>query len=417
MKKIKTLVQAEAALSAYIPQATAYTGDDMSLVRMVPLLQAVGDPHRNLRTIHLAGTSGKTSTAYYIAALLKSSGKRVGLTVSPHVDSITERLQIDGKSIAEEQFCSYLGEFLDRVRAQDLNPSYFELLIAFVFWVAAKQELDYLVVETGLGGLLDATNVLEREDKVCVITDIGLDHTQILGRTLSAIAAQKAGIIHRGNKTFVYGQSPEVMESLFSRAKDETSEIRVLDEELLRGETGLDLSNLAPFQIRNWLLAEAVCKYVGLRDGFEIRSLNPSEVIVPGRIEQRCLSDGSLLVMDGAHNQQKMAAFVSGFRTLFPDKQAVVMLALKQGKDYRSVITELKPIAKRLFLTTFDMAQDLPITSHNPSELLPACKEVGLPAEVIDDNREALDRLLSSEADIKIITGSFYLLSQVRQHL
>ena len=203
---IVNIDQAIAELQKYVPAVARYSGDDMTLDRMWPLLSAVGNPHKKLKTIHIAGTSGKTSTSYYIAALLKASGQRTGMTVSPHVDSITERLQIDGSPVSDDLFCSYLSEFLDLITDVDPQPSYFELMIAFVLWVFARENLDYVVLETGMGGLFDGTNVVTRSDKICVITDIGLDHTQILGNNVEQIAAQKAGIIHKGNHVFTYKQ-------------------------------------------------------------------------------------------------------------------------------------------------------------------------------------------------------------------
>lgn len=417
MMHINSLKQAEDALSAYIPQVAAYAGDNMTLERMWPLLQAVGNPHERLRAVHIAGTSGKTSTAYYISSLLVAAGKRVGLTVSPHVDSLTERLQIDGSPISDERFCEYLEEFLPLVEESGLNPSYFELLIVFVFWVADKLDLDYLVVETGMGGLLDATNVLQNKNKLCVITDIGLDHTHILGNTLSAIAGQKAGIIHEHNRVFMYRQSPEVVESVRKRVEEKQARLDILEEAELRANTTLSLSGLAPFQARNWLLAEEVCRFMADRDGFNFIHVNTVDTTVPGRIEQRRLADGSLLVMDGAHNQQKMHAFVSGFQSLFPGNKALIMLALKEGKDYESVLAEIKPIAGHVILTTFNTSQDLPAVSNDPRELLRVCHELEISAEVIDDNGKALQSLHESNEPIKVMTGSFYLLSQARAYL
>ena len=172
---IRTIEEAEAALLPYVPLVAQLTGKATTLERaIIPLMALAGNPQDRLKTVHIAGTSGKTSTSYYIAALLGAAGKTVGLTVSPHVDSITERIQINGQPLPDAEFCQELETFLDIVKQAPQPPSYFELLYAFALWVFGRRHVDYAVIETGMGGLYDATNVATRADKVCVITDIGL---------------------------------------------------------------------------------------------------------------------------------------------------------------------------------------------------------------------------------------------------
>ena len=186
MPQIHTLAEANLALRPFYDYSrTAYTLDVMKA-----LMEHLGNPQNQLRVLHVAGTSGKTSTAYYCAALLKEAGKKVGLSVSPHVDTVNERLQINGQPMPEAEFCKVLSEFLDVVAESGIKPSYFELLVAMTYWEFARQKVDYAVIEVGLGGLRDGTNVIERADKVCLITDIGLDHTEILGHTLTKITGE-----------------------------------------------------------------------------------------------------------------------------------------------------------------------------------------------------------------------------------
>ena len=193
---IRNLSEANAALLPYVSQTPRMTGDDLKLERVMKLMDVLGNPQDKLPVIHIAGTSGKTSTGYYMAALLKAGGKKAGLTISPHIDSVNERVQIGGSPLPEAEFCSELGNFLEIIRGAGQSPSYFELLYAFALWVFVRRGVDYAVVETGLGGLLDATNVTGRADKVCIITDIGFDHEYVLGSGLAQIAAQKIGIVH-----------------------------------------------------------------------------------------------------------------------------------------------------------------------------------------------------------------------------
>lgn len=410
--KIRSIDEATSILQNYVPEVASYTGDGMSLDRMWPLLELVGNPQNKLKAIHIAGTSGKTSTSYYIAHILQKSGKRTGLTVSPHIDSITERLQIDGAPVSEEFFCQELGEFLSLIENSSIKPSYFELLVVFVLWVFVRAHVEYAVIETGMGGLLDGTNVLQRVDKVCVITDIGLDHTAILGDTLSKIAFQKAGIIHEQNVVIMYNQADEIMDQVRSRSREKKAQLRVVDNK--PDAVDYSLSNVPDFQKRNWILAHEVCKIVAQRDEFTLTKLNPEQVVVPGRMDIQKYND-SIIVMDGAHNEQKMQTFVQSFMKQFHGERADILLALKTGKEYMSVIDALMPIQKSVVLTTFRLQQDMPITTQDPKVLADYCQQKNIDAVVVEDLETALNMLLGKNSKVKLITGSLYLVGQVRR--
>jgi dihydrofolate synthase/folylpolyglutamate synthase len=413
---IKDLEQAEQILQKYVPNVSKYSGDNLSLDRMWPLLDKVGNPHTKLKVIHIAGTSGKTSTCYYISALLSASGCKVGLTVSPHVDSVTERIQINNSPLKESLFCKELEEFINLINDLEIQPSYFELLIVFVLWQFVRQNVDYAVVETGLGGLIDGTNVVTREDKVCVITDIGFDHMDILGDTLDKIASQKAGIIHYKNQVFVYSQQPQTTNQIKRRAKAKDAQLSTLNQDLLQKNSNYDFSRLPDFQIRNWLLAEEICNFVAKRDSFELNKIFlPSDVIVPGRMETTILHDKSILIMDGAHNRQKVGMFCESFKKIYPNKTAIIMLALKKGKEYKQVIDELEEISSEIVLTTFSASQDLPVKSQNPIMLADYCSSKSINNIIIEDHADAMKYLLNSNEDIKVVIGSFYLLGQIRK--
>jgi dihydrofolate synthase/folylpolyglutamate synthase len=193
-----SIAEVEKALERLVMIASKTTGRDITTARTLEIAGLVGNPQDHLRVIHLAGTSGKTSTSYYIAGLLKAGGMKVGLTVSPHVTAITERVQINNIPLSETEFCRYMSEFLPLVTADEERlPSYFEVMMVFALWVFDKSNVDYAVVETGLGGLHDSSNICRRTDKICIITDIGVDHTHVLGDTIEKIATHKAGIIAR----------------------------------------------------------------------------------------------------------------------------------------------------------------------------------------------------------------------------
>jgi dihydrofolate synthase/folylpolyglutamate synthase len=402
---IKTIEQAEKALHAYF-DVVSKTGDNQSLSRMWPLLDAVGNPHEKLKVIHVAGTSGKTSTCYYISALLQASGKKVGLTVSPHVDSITERVQINGSALSDEDFCTELNEFLMIVKGIG-SPSYFELLIVFVLWVFARQKVDYVVLETGMGGLFDGTNVVSRPDKVCVITHVGYDHMNILGTTLASIAAQKAGIIHENNSVFSQHQSIKAAKVIKKYAQTKKTNVTFLSDPIAS-----HANDIPAFQQANWEIAKTVVQYIARRDGFMLEDISPVQVVVPGRME--IIQDHSgIFIMDGAHNRQKMDAFVESFKIKFPNQKATVLLALKEGKELEDVLLALLPITQKLIATEFSSYQDVPFRAQSAKKIALYAQGLGIEATAEPDYKLAFKSLQKTDA-IKIVTGSFYLLGQIR---
>jgi dihydrofolate synthase / folylpolyglutamate synthase len=417
---IKSLEEAAAALQPYIPTVKQMTARDTTLDRIRPLMELLGNPQDRLKIIHLAGTSGKTSTAYYMAALLRASGKQVGLTVSPHVDSITERVQINGKPLAEAEFCTELGVFLEIVQQTHQRPSYFELLYAFTLWVLTRQNVDYAVVETGVGGLHDATNVANRADKVCIITDIGFDHMHLLGHSLPEIAAQKVGIVHRQNHVFMYQQSAEIMTVIEQWASQHHAPLQTFNEAIEASTYAEALGSMPDYQRRNWLLAYAVYRYLVERDG--LPDLGPrllqqtQRLQVPGRMDIKQV-ERKTIIMDGAHNVQKMTAFIGSFQHLYPDVKPVILIALKDGKEYQELVPLLVPLASRIIVTTFNTSQDLPVISMTAETLAAAFRTGGAgKVEAIVDHNEAFQVLLHSPEAVGIITGSFYLLSQIRNN-
>ncbi len=388
----------------------------MQLGRMREMMSAIGDPQKKLKVIHIAGTSGKTSTTYFMASLLTKSGCKTGFTVSPHVDSVLERIQVDMQQLLAEEFEAELEKFISLIKSAGIEPTYFELLTGFAYWYFEKIKVDYAVSETGLGGLQDATNVADNRDKICIITDIGLDHMHVLGSTVPEIAYQKAGIIHEGNQVFMYRQDDEIMEVVEKQCQQVGAELHIFDQDVLAMAN--DVSVLPEFQKRNWLLANEVYKYISARDNLPALStdalLNTTHTQVPGRMDIINLN-GKQIIMDGAHNEQKMDAFVRSFQERNPGTKVPVLLSLKEGKELTAVLPLLKTITSKLILTTFESAQDLPFKSIDPHELAAAAKKFGFEDVVVHADQDTAYAELVGQPDSKlIITGSFYLLGQLR---
>jgi len=411
MPQISNLTEAQNALRPYYNNAqTKYTLDVMRA-----LMDYLGNPQEQIKVLHVAGTSGKTSTAYYAAALLQESGKNVGLSVSPHVDTVNERLQINGQPLAEADFCQALSEFIELVDASGIKPSYFELLVAMTYWEFARRKLDYAVIEVGLGGLLDGTNVINRPDKVCLITDIGLDHTKILGDTFAAIATQKAGIIQPGNSVFMYQQSDEVTQVVTDSAHNQKATIHWLQPKDERQEYDF----LPAFQQRNLGLAAAAVDYA-LQGGLTTEAVQrAAHIVVPARLETLKVGNKTIIV-DGSHNQQKLEAFIAGVQKLHPNKDIAVLCAFVEGADSRwqGGLQALLPHVQHILFTSFYGEQDLPKNSVDPQLLAEfAAAQSHVSTQIIAEPSAALQVLLDRPESILVITGSFYLLNHVRPRI
>lgn len=419
--KYSSLEQLQDAFGPYYAVAADTVGKGITVQRMQRLMEHLGNPERALRVVHVAGTSGKTSTTYFIASLLHASGKNVGYTVSPHVDSITERVQINGAPLDDAVFLQYMDEFLELVADAPETPSWFELIIAFSLWVfAVKERVDYAVLETGMGGLHDATNVCQRADKLCVITDIGLDHQKFLGDTVLRIAAQKAGIIHPGNVVIMYDQTDDSMQAVrFKVSQTEDAELYVQQQSTLQKVIGQSFpADMPSYQQRNWLLAYAAARLIQNRDGlpnFASAQLEQTmQLHVPGRMDVTS-QYGTTIIMDGAHNEPKMRAFVDSFRALYGDRKVPVLLALKQDKDAGNIVPLLSEIASEVITTSFAVAQDWPVLAQDPQDLADTLDRAGMTqTRSIPDPQEAFAALLETGHDIVVVTGSFYLISELR---
>jgi dihydrofolate synthase/folylpolyglutamate synthase len=419
MPIIHSIDEANKLLQAYVPQVAKLTGQDSTLDRNRPLMAALGHPECKLRVVHIAGTSGKTSTAYFTAALLHAADKKVGLTVSPHIDSVTERVQINGTPLSDAKFCEYLGEFLQIVEEGNFEPTYFELLTSFSFWVFVREGVDYAVLETGLGGRFDTTNLAERQDKLCIITDIGYDHMNVLGNTLSDIAYQKAGIIHTGNDVIMYEQSDEIQQVFERQSREVGANLHTMNQNDELKSVGTSLDTKAPeFQQRNWLLAHAAYNFLRKRQGLpelsEEQLIAVQQIQVPGRMDVQ-LINSKTIIMDGAHNGQKIQTFTSSFRTLYPDVRPVVLVALKTGKEPEDVAPLLVSLASKIIITEFATSQDLPVVSFAAEELAAIFRKHGADdVEVEADRHKAYELFMDEVKNVGVIIGSFYLLSQIR---
>lgn len=389
-----------------------------ALEDMKTLLSAIGNPQESYKVVHIAGTSGKTSTAYYTAAMLCETGASVGLTVSPHVDSITERVQINGQPLDDDTFLKLWNEFVQLDPIDAGRITYFGLLVAFALWTFAKLSMDYVVLEVGMGGRLDATNVIDDPEKICVITDIGLDHTQFLGETLAAISSEKSGIIQPHQPVFMMKQSPEVMGVVEARAEKYHSLLHVLSGDIAQAP-----KQLPAFQKRNWLLAESVVGFLIDRDGLqsprETQWQKTSTIIVPARMEETQLDDKKI-ILDGSHNAQKITALTKAIHDRHSGTSIVAILSMVEGKDtsLQESLEALQKVSNHLIVTSFSATQDVYRKAMPCEDIASTAGKAGITqVEIVDDPVQALHRAMQSSEEIILVTGSFFLLNHIRPEI
>jgi dihydrofolate synthase/folylpolyglutamate synthase len=343
--------------------------------RITALLDLLGNPQKAYPSIHLTGTNGKTSTSRMIDSLLRAFGLRVGRYTSPHLESVTERISLDGEPISAEKFVDAYddvapyAELLDA--RNDEAVTYFELTTAMAFAAFADTPVDVAVVEVGLGGEWDATNVLDAP--VAVVTPIALDHTELLGPTVADIAREKAGIVHSGASLISAVQTPDAAEPLLRRAVEvgatvarEGLEFGVLSRRIALGGQLLTLQGLGgayeeiflpvhgAHQAQNAAVAlAAVEAFLG---GGADRQIDPDAVregfagvTSPGRLER--VRSSPTILLDAAHNPAGTAALVDALREDFSFSRLVVVLGVLADKDVTGMLEFLEPVADAVVLT------------------------------------------------------------------
>ena len=273
------------------------------------------------------------------------------------------------------------------------------------------------MIEVGVGGLGDSTNVADRADKVCVITDIGYDHMAILGDTIEKISNQKAGIIKPDNPVFTVNQDERILEVITQAATRKGSKVEIVQPK------PSSASQLAPFALRDWQLARVVTEFVATRDGLELPDeaeiMRTSQTVVPARMEVFEYK-GKTVVLDGAHNQQKMAALAAGLQQRFMGQKIAAMVAFVQSRSEQAedALRQLTPLVEEVIATGLNMRVSKQDVNHSgmPTELVEqACQRAGISkTTVIADPMQAWQALLERPEPVLLVTGSFYLMSQIR---
>jgi dihydrofolate synthase/folylpolyglutamate synthase len=375
------------------------------LETITSLLNRIGNPHKSIKTVHIAGTNGKGSTAHILASIFIENGYKVGLFTSPHIKDFRERIKINGQLISKNDVVSFINEY--KPLFDELNLSFFEISTALAFYLFNKYKCDISIIETGLGGRLDSTNVIQPE--VSVITNIGIDHTNFLGTTLPQIAKEKAGIIKK-NIPVVYGGS----------STDEA--YRVIKGKALKEESGVYTSNklcniktdlLGQFQQQNCSVALTTIKILKQK-GWHFDNTKSNMALTKvqkntnfhGRLEQ--ISNNPRIIIDASHN-------VDGVKNLFKEIELMnfnnlhCIYATSSDKAVNQIIT-LFPKKANYYLTTFNSKR-----SYSLNKLASLAKTAQLNFSIHIDAEDALNSAKQhyKPADLIVVFGSFFLLEKI----
>ena len=396
------------------------------LYRMEAILEALGNPEFGLKSIHIAGTNGKGSTAAMITAFAKAHGLRVGTFTSPHMDSIRERIQLDGVPLGEEPFwqaASVIKEVESRLLEEWGAFNYFEILTAMMFVVFQQEAVDLAIIEVGIGGLLDNTNV--GHPLVSVITTIGLDHQDLLGSTLEEITAQKAGIIKAGQQVVVGPVTRECMDVIRSTASKQGATVQAFGEGFSLVEDSyqdieltIPLEQLAlngTFQKENATVAirafRAWMEATGRSVQAEFIEASLPVVSWPGRME--VLQDTPLVIIDGAHNLPAIERLVQNMTARVGKKQTLLFSVLTR-KDSQQMLLRLQEALPEvnIILTSFHPSRGMSIARSDVEAYLDSRK-----ISYEESFEDVIDRFASSTDDKSElwVTGSLYFIAEVRQ--
>ena len=382
------------------------------LAYVAHILEILGSPQNQIPAIHIAGTSGKGSTAHYATGLLNRAGYTTGTLLSPHITSVAERSLINRQPLPEREYLHYFQTFANLYIVNNLHLSYFEFLTIFSFWLFKKIDVNYIIIEVGIGGRLDTTNVISRSPTVRVITDIGLDHTELLGNTLTEIAQEKAGIIHQNDLVVMNRQTPDVEVAVQQQTDAQHAQL------LIASPIIDDFLKILPdFQQRNWALAyRAVEKRLAL----DKKPPLPKEVLkksihitIPGRLEKRII-DGVNIIFDVAHNSQKIRALVDSLRKLYPDKKPIFVVAFGQNKhsSMAESLAIMDGLAQLTYATTFSANYGKNHRNVPPETIQHLMKSA---VEIEYNPDKALAKAIKKARQLDtyvVVAGSFYLVSE-----
>jgi len=402
-----------------------WKGSIPGLGRTQELLRKIGNPEKSLKFVHIAGTNGKGSTAAMTASILRKAGYRTGLYTSPYIYRFHERMQIDGVEISDEdlvEITEYIKPFAD---SMEESPTEFELVCAIAFEYFKRKECDIVVLEVGMGGAFDATNVIEVPE-VAVITNIGLDHTEVLGDTVGKIAETKAGIFKENGHAVIYRGTPSV-EAVFERiCAEKNVSLKKADFDGLKrishglegqvfdcGERkGLELPLLGEHQLHNASVVLSVADTL-IEIGWKITEENIREGLRdaswPGRFD--IVSRDPLFIIDGGHNPQCLEALAKNVEDYLSDRTVIALTGVLADKDYADMYRPIMPMIQEFVCVTPPNPRRL--TADKLAEYLENAGAKATACETIEDGvKKAIE--LAGANGVVLCFGSLYSIGSIR---
>lgn len=408
---------------AYI-DGVAWFGSKPGLSRVTELLHALGDPQDRLKFVHIAGTNGKGSCAAMLASVLKAAGYKTGLFTSPYLYRFNERMQINGEEIGNEVLADIVTRVSVPAEKMEDHPTEFELMTAAAMLWYAEAGCDIVVLETGLGGRFDATNVISRPE-VSVIMNIGLDHTKVLGDTVEQIAAEKAGIIKPGCPCVLYQQSESVTRVIRDRCVETGSALTVADFSAIKTEfdslegqvftykgDAYAIPLLGAHQRKNAAVvieATEVLRRRGWKLPQEDVEHGLYAVSWPARFEP--VSEEPYFIVDGGHNPQCAQTVAENLKNYFPLCRRVLLMGVLADKDYKSLSEILAPEADEFVCVTPSSDRALP--AEKLAELL---RTFGKPVTVCESIKAGVSAAIDAAGPEGMVcaVGSLYMVGEIR---
>ncbi len=367
------------------------------------LAQFLAFPKRETKVIHVAGTNGKGSTCALIDSLARSHGVRTGLFTSPHLVDFRERFRVNGEMISEELTAGYLTQIRDMVSDWEHHPTFFELALAVGMKYFCEMNCELIVLETGMGGRLDATTAVPAD--ICVLTPIGMDHSQFLGDTLAKIAGEKAGIIVSDAPVVSAVQEKEASRVIAVQANKMRAPLSVVTETVQSYSVGLAGEHQrenAALALESLYLLGVELRYDAVRDGL-------SNVDWPGRFE--IVSAEPITILDGAHNPHAAAALVETWREYYGDLKPTIIFGAIESKDLGGVLDCLTSITEKIIFTPIDSPKTVQFSDVQDLDSMK-----GVDLVKVDNIQEALD-IVKLKNRPMLITGSLYLLGEYKAYV
>ncbi|OIJ18361.1 hypothetical protein BKP45_12355 [Anaerobacillus alkalidiazotrophicus] len=399
----------------------------LGLERMEEILVHIGSPEKKIPAIHLAGTNGKGSTLTYLKSIFTEAGYSVGTFTSPAIRKINDKIQVNDKEIPDSDFAlivEQLSPIINKIKRTSLGaPTEFEIMTAVAFqYFATKAKPDIVLIETGLGGRLDSTNVIQ--PLVSIITNIGHDHMDILGHTIEAVAQEKAGIIKQGVPVVSGCKQSDAIEVMKKKAKEASATLYQFEEDFTCDRSGdhfsfqykdyviqnLKTGMLGSHQQENAALAlMAIC--ILEKNGFQVGEKSIRNGLVKAKIANRIeiVQEQPTIIFDGGHNPEGMEALATTLANSFPSKSVYILFCAMKDKNIKDMLKPISTFAKEIILTSF-----LYDRSMDPHQVYEECSYPN--SKVIENVSDAYDYLgkeLHAD-DVLVVTGSLYFLNYFR---